>query len=256
MKLSIVIPAHNEEKRIAKTLESYSSYFESLRVKKKLDYEILVVINATKDRTEAIIKSYSKKNSRIQSINLQRGGKGYAVIEGCKEVLKKKNDVIGFVDADMATSPESFYALLEALPGHDGVIASRYLAGAHVSPKPKAERIFVSRVFNVIIRALFLMPYRDTQCGAKVFTAEAVKDVIPRLGMTRWAFDVELLYTMRKQGYTIKEVPTTWSDKKYSTINFKKAGPWMGLAILRLRILHSPFKRFIKIYDSLLSRLQ
>ena len=84
------MPAYNEEKRIGKTLEEYSSFFENLRKSKKIDYEILVVINNTKDNTEKVVKSYSKKNKRIIYLNLVRGGKGYAVIEGFKDALKER----------------------------------------------------------------------------------------------------------------------------------------------------------------------
>ena len=73
------------------------------------------------------------------------------------------------------------------------------------------------------------------------------------MGMTQWAFDIELLYLLRNQGFKVKEFPSVWSDKEYSTINFMKAGPWMALAVIRLRILNSPFKSFIRIYDKLIS---
>ena len=151
MKISIIIPAYNEEKRILNTLESYSSYFEKLRKKNKLNYEILVAINKTNDRTLKIVKSFKKKNKRIQYINLPKGGKGYAITEGFRVLLKKDFDYIGFVDADMATSPEAFYDLFLNIEGRDGIIGSRYLPGARVNPKQSLQRIIVSRVFNFII---------------------------------------------------------------------------------------------------------
>src|SRR3989338_9940965 len=109
MKVSIIIPAYNEEKRIGNTLKEYSRFFENLRKEKKLNYEILVVINNTKDNTELIVKKYQKKNKNIKYINLPKGGKGYATAEGFKNALSQKNDLLCFVDADMATSPEAFY---------------------------------------------------------------------------------------------------------------------------------------------------
>ena len=147
MKVAIIIPAHNEEKRIAKTLEAYLFYFENLRKQKLLDYEILVVINNSKDKTLDIVKSFSKKNIRAKYLNLVKGGKGYAVLEGFKEALRKENDLIGFVDADMATKPEAFYDLIRNLGKNDGAIASRYVKGAIVEPKPTLSRIISSRIF-------------------------------------------------------------------------------------------------------------
>ncbi|MCH7568274.1 MAG: glycosyltransferase [Nanoarchaeota archaeon] len=249
--ISIIIPAHNEEKRIGKTLESYYHYFEALKKNKILDYEILVVINNTRDKTEEIVRSAILKNKKISYLNLEKGGKGYAIIEGFKDALRRDNDLIGFVDADLATSPEAFYDLVKKIDNYDGIIAGRYLRGAVIKPKNTFARIMASRVYNILIRSIFLMPYRDTQCGAKLFRHKALEAVINNIGMTKFAFDVELIYKIRKRGLRIKEVPTIWADKGYATINFWQSGPWMALAIIRLRILNSPLRRFIRIYDKL-----
>lgn len=248
--LSIIMPAYNEERRIGLTLDRYIEYFDKLKSQKNLNYQILVVINASKDRTIDIVKKRVKKN-RVSYLNLARGGKGYAVLEGFKWSLSRKFSIIGFVDADMATSPHAFYDLIRNLDRYDGVIASRYLPGAKVNPLPSLGRIVVSRVFNFLIRSLFILPYRDTQCGAKVFKREALIRSINSLSMSQWAFDVDLLYHMRKKNFRIKEIPTIWSDREYSKINFMKAGPWMGLAIIRLRLINSPLRDFIKIYDKI-----
>lgn len=248
MKVSIIIPAYNEEKRIGNTLKEYSRYYEKLRKEKKLNYEILVSINNTTDKTVDIVKKYKKQNKNIRYLNLVKGGKGYAIIEGFKSALKRKNDLIGFVDADMATMPEAYYDLITEINNYDGVIASRYVNGAQVSPKQSIQRIIVSRMFNFVIRALLFLSYKDTQCGAKIFKSSSIEKILPRLTMSQWAFDIEILYNLKKMGYKIKEHPTTWADKEYSKINFMKAGPKMVLAVIRLRILNSPFKDLMKIY--------
>ena len=255
MKVAIIIPAHNEEKRIAKTLEAYLFYFENLRKQKLLDYEILVVINNSKDKTLDIVKSFSKKNIRAKYLNLVKGGKGYAVLEGFKEALRKENDLIGFVDADMATKPEAFYDLIRNLGKNDGAIASRYVKGAIVEPKPTLSRIISSRIFNYLIRAVLIIPYRDTQCGAKIFKREAIKETINFFSLSKWAFDVDIIYTIRKKGFKIVEIPTIWADKEYSKINFLQSGPWMTLGVIRLRLLNSPFNSLMRIYDKMLNRL-
>lgn len=249
MRISVVMPAYNEEKRIGKTLEAYSEYFENLRKFKNVDYEMLVVINNTKDKTEEITANYSKKNKNIRYINLIRGGKGYAIVEGFKDVLKKESDLIGFVDVDMATSPEEFWKLAENIGRYDGAIADRYIPRARVYPPNTFRRLIVSRIFNILIRGLFFMPYRDTQCGAKVFKREVIKKILPKLSFSHWAFDVDLIYNIKKEGFKIKSVPTVWVDKEYSKINFWKAGPWMAFGIVRLRLINSPFKDFARFYD-------
>lgn len=249
LRVSIVIPAYNEEKRISQTLQEYSNYFELLRKSKILDYEILIVINNTTDSTPQIVQQHQKTNPRILYLNLPKGGKGYAVIEGFRSALKRNNELIGFVDADLATSPKAFYDLIKSLNFQGGTIASRYIKGAIVKPKNTLPRIFASRIYNALIRSLMQVPYRDTQCGAKLFSRDAIKSVIDKIGITNWAFDTEILYKIRKQGFKIKEIPTIWADKKYATINFWHSGPFMALSIIRLRILTSPLKRLIRVYD-------
>lgn len=246
-KLAIIIPAYNEEKRIAGTLEEYGKFFTNLKKTKKLDSEILIVINNTTDKTEEIVKKYKKKYKIIKYINLRPGGKGFAITEGFKQALKdKRNTLIGFVDADMATKPDSFYDLVKNISSFDGIIASRYVKGAVVKPRQTIARVFVSRIFNFLIRSLFLMPFADTQCGAKLFKRKVIGEIVNRLGITKWAFDVDLLYQVSKTGYKIREYPTVWADKEYSKINFMKAGPRMALSIIRLRAIDSPFEPLLR----------
>jgi glycosyltransferase involved in cell wall biosynthesis len=251
-KISIIIPAYNEEKRIQKTLEAFSEYYGKLRNDGVVDYEILIALNNTTDRTEDIIKEFQRKDSRVHYLDLESKGKGLAVIGGFKNALTYKNDLIGFVDADMATSPEAFDYLRKNIGNHAGAIADRYKKSSKLYPPVTFRRIVVSRIFNIIVRSLLLLPYKDTQCGAKLFRREALEKVIPELSMSQWAFDVELLFKLHKKGLKVVSLPTVWVDRAYSTINFIKSGPWMALAIARLRILNSPLKKFVRIYDKFL----
>jgi glycosyltransferase involved in cell wall biosynthesis len=251
-KIGIIIPAYNEEKRIGNTLEKYGKFFENLRDKKVIDYSIIVVINNTRDKTEEIVKIYARHNKRITFLNLKPGGKGFAVKEGFKEAIKDEyNNLIGFVDADCSTPPEAFYDLIKNIGKHGGIIASRYLKGAKVDPKPSLQRMIVSRMFNILFRILFQMNYKDTQCGAKVFQREIVKKVVNKMDITQWAFDIELLYKIKKEGYEVVEHPTVWADKEYSKINFMRSGPLMVLAIIRLRLIHSKLNFLVRFYNRL-----
>ncbi len=259
MKISIVMPAHNEEKRIGKTLEDYGKFFMDKKRNKEIEgFEIIVVINNTQDRTEEIVEKCRKKHKEIRYLSFRQGGKGFAISEGFKEALKKDFDLIGFVDADMATPPEAYYNLVKNIGNYDGCIASRAIPGSKVYPKQSLIRRFASRVFNFLTRVLFLMRYRDTQCGAKIFKRRSVQMVIGKLGMTRWAFDVDILYKMNKLKFRIKEVPTVWRDVDFSKLNVKKQSIQMLLAIIQLRILNSPLKkswRVISPFAGLLWRM-
>src|SRR3989344_6956714 len=223
MRICIIIPAYNEEKRIAKTLEKYSYFFKNQMINKELFYEIFIVINNTTDKTEKIVKKIAKKNKIVKYVNIKEGGKGNAIIYGFKQILNDNFDLIGFVDADMATMPEEIQKMVVKIGNYDGIIASRYIKGAEVYPKQNLNRILVSRIGNLIIRSLFLFSYNDTQCGAKIFKRKALEKVIRKLGLTNWAFDIDLLYQMKKVGLRIKEVPTVWRDVEDSKINLKKA---------------------------------
>src|SRR3989344_8625015 len=187
--LSIIIPAYNEEKRISKTLEDYSVFCKRLY---KNNFEIIVILNGCRDKTIEVVKPIAKKYKQIKYKNIKEAiGKGGAVIEGFKQADGR---LIGFVDADNSTKPEAYYDLVKNINGHDCIIASRWIKGAKVSPKQPLTRRIASRTFNLIVRVLFRIDIHDSQCGAKLFKKEAVKKIIPKLGITRWAFDVDLLY--------------------------------------------------------------
>jgi dolichyl-phosphate beta-glucosyltransferase len=238
--LSIVIPAHNEEKRIANTIQKYTTFFNKLEV----DYRILVVINATNDRTEEVVRGFRSK--RVECIVFSRGGKGFAVIEGFKDSLKKKYAFIGFVDADMATPPEAYYELYKRIRSADGVIANRYLAESKIYPNFTFRRLIVAKIFNFLVRSLFLLNNTDTQCGAKLFTAEALDKIVPEIGMTQWAFDVELLYLAKRHGLRILDVKTMWYDVAGSKIKILKSSVQMFLSIIQLRIRYSFISRLLR----------
>jgi len=244
MKISIIIPAHNEEKRIRKTLEEYQKFFKNLKKQRKVDFEIIIVINDTIDKTEEIVKEFSEKHSEIKFININERGKGLAIIRGFKDSLKRKNDLIGFVDADMATTPEEFYKLITNLGRYDGIIASRAKQGAVV--KMSLVRKITHRGFNFLVRSLFLINYKDTQCGAKLFKRKVIEKISNELRLTQWAFDVNLLYLCKKKGYKIKEYPTIWRNANNSKIiSLIRTTMQMFFGAIRLRSIYSPFEHLL-----------
>ena len=250
MKLSIVIPAYNEEKRIGQTLGDYTSFFN----KTKTSYEIIIVLNGCKDNTLGVVKKLYKKNKVITYFDIKEAiGKGGAITQGFKAA---KGDLIGFVDADGSTSPEAFNDLIENIGEYDGIIASRWIRGAKISYKQPFLKRVGSRGFNFLVRLLFNLRFKDTQCGAKLFKKQVIKQVVGELGITKWAFDINLLYSAKTKGYKIREIPTQWSAVPASHFNLFKAAPEMFLGLVRLRLMYSPFLFIVKIYDKLPRRLQ
>ena len=248
--ISIVIPAHNEEKRISTTLEFYGIYFKRLKEKCRLDFEIIVVVNNSTDNTLKIIMEYQKYYPEIRVLDFKRGGKGFAVTEGFKDALKRDSELIGFVDADMATPPEAFYDLYKNIGTYDAIIPIRWDKRSKATPHTLYRSIF-SIGFNTIVRVLFFFPYKDTQCGAKLFRRKVIENIIDDLGRSEWSFDIDLLFFARRCGAKIKSIPTIWIDRVGSHINIKRTPLAMFLSVVRLRLLYSPFSDFIKFYDRL-----
>ncbi len=96
-----------------------------------------------------------------------------------------------------------------------------------------------------------LLPYSDTQCGAKVFRRKAIESTLDKIESTKWALEVDILYKFKKQGFKVKEIPTIWRDQEGSTVDLKKTPIQMFSAVVRLRMIHSPFKFIVRLYDKL-----
>lgn len=249
MKLSIVIPAYNEEERLPPTLTSYLAYFEP---RYGDEFEIIVVVNGSRDGTERVVRERMPDHPALKVIVEPRAiGKGGAIILGFKAA---QGELIGFADADGATPPEAFDDLVRHIGDAGAIIASRWFKESRVFPPQPLKRRIASRIFNFLVRLLFRVPIRDTQCGAKVLTREAVRAVLPELGITRWAFDVDLLFKLRRAGFRIVEHPTTWHDVGGSRLRIGRASLEMFVAIVRLRLLYSPFRWVVTLYDRTLGR--
>jgi glycosyltransferase involved in cell wall biosynthesis len=250
MKLSIVVPAYNEEGRIGKMLEAYLPYFAG---RYGDDVEIIVSINHSSDRTEEIVQSFQPRFAQLQvTVDPAPIGKGGAIMAGGRLA---RGDWIGFVDADGATPPEAFDDLVAHIGDAGLIIASRRLPGAVVRPHQPWKRRAASRVFNFLVRRLFKLHITDTQCGAKLMAAAAWRDIVPHIGLTKWAFDVDMLFKTRRAGYRIAEIPTTWSDIGGSKLQIGRVSFQMLLAIVRLRLLYSPLRWMVDFYDRLLGRV-
>ncbi len=251
MKLSIVIPAYNEEARLGPMLEAYTGYFDP---RYGSDVELIVVVNGSRDDTEGVAESFLESTGSVRVIvEPDAIGKGGAIMLGARHA---QGDWIGFVDADGATPPEAFDDLVHHIGGAGAIIASRWLPESQVSPRQPLKRRIASRIFNFLVRKLFKVKITDTQCGAKLIRKEALQAVLPKLGLTRWAFDVDLLFQLRRAGFRIIEHPTVWHDVAGSQLKVGRVSCEMLLAITRLRLLHSPFKWIVDLYDWFAGRVR
>ena len=244
MRLSIIIPAHNERKRIRPMLDAFAAHFLP---RYGDEVEILVVVNGSSDGTEAVIREYVDRLPQVKmAVIPDRIGKGGALLRGLREAT---GELTGFVDADGATAPEEFQKLVDRIDGHGAAIASRYLRDSVVVIAQPLLRRVMSRAFNLATRLLFGLRIADTQCGAKLMRREALLRILPRLGVTQWVFDVDLLWQLRREGFTILEVPTEWRDQPGSKVRMARAAPEIFYALLRLRLLYSPLRRLVLWWD-------
>ena len=242
--ISIVIPAHNEERRIERTLRAYHQFFVQLREQGILDFELVVVLNGCTDNTLGVVNDVQADLDGIVVIDLPQAGKGLAIKAGFADALTRSNDLIGFVDADMATQPQFFYELVEKIGEYDGVIASRYMPGARVyPPRPWIKRWGSWLIYESLVFVLFGLRYYDLQCGAKLFKRKVVETITPHLTVQQWAFDVELLYLCKKFGFKIKEIPTVWHDQADSKLKLTSGLRMLG-SLIRVRFRHSWLSRF------------
>lgn len=211
-KLSVVIPAYNEEKRIAQTLEQTDNYLK----KQNYDYKIIVVDNGSNDNTCKVVKEYQKttiKNLVTLCLTKSIGAKGSAVRLGILDYAE--GEYIMFMDADNATSVseiEKFWPYLES-GQYQLVIGSRYLKDSLVTRKQPLYRIILSRLSNMLIQLLVAPGIRDTQLGFKAFTHQAAKDIFSLVSVSGWGFDMEVLTIARIHGYKIKEVGVNWHER-------------------------------------------
>jgi len=236
--LLLLIPAYNEEARIEPVLREYGRYFQDHYTGK---FQLVVVLNGCRDNTHGVVEKVAREFSSISLRDFPEPiGKGGALIEGLK--LAPLADVIGYVDADGASPPHALHALVKHIGEADCVIGSRWLSGAVLHQAQPWVRRFTSRCFHLIVESLLWMHIKDTQCPCKVLRRAAVEKIHSSLRIADLAFDVNLLYSLKRAGFTVLEVPTEWTDKIGSKVSASlfRASLTMFLSVVRVRLVYWP----------------
>lgn len=226
--LSIIIPAHNEENRLPRTLEQVFQFLE----RQSFPYEVIIVENGSIDRTRQIAENFARQHANFVVFQNDWRGKGRAIQRGVKEA---HGEYLFFCDADLSMPVEEIGKFLPPQLDHfDIAIASREAPGAVRYDEPYYRHL-TGRVFNALIRLLVLPGLQDTQCGFKCIRAEIARDILPYQTLTGWAFDVELLYIARCRGYQIVEIPIQWYFNADSKISVFRDSLRMFLDLLLIR---------------------
>ena len=224
------MPAYNERERIGASLERILDHVHQ----QGWSAEIVVVDDGSRDTTAELVRGFAAQHPEISLIaNPGNRGKGYAV---CNGMLHARGEVLLFTDADLSSPISEAGKLLDALDrGADVAMGSRWLdPSLQFERQPLKRRVF-SRVFNLFLRVVLGLKFRDTQCGFKAFTRRAAAIIFPLQKIERWGFDAEILYIARRMGLKTAEVPVAWGHDDRSTIHPLRDGIRMGAEALRVR---------------------
>jgi len=202
--ISIVIPAYNEENRLEPSLHKVQRYLANTR----WDFtEIIVVDDGSRDRTSEV----ARRNGVTVLANPGNRGKGYTVRHG---MLKARGEWILYTDADLSSPIEELDKLWAECARQSALIAigSRAVDRSLVGVHQPLVRELSGRCFNLAMRMVTGLPFRDTQCGFKLFEAKTAQDVFSRQKLDGFGFDVEVLFIARKLGRRSIEVPVRWDN--------------------------------------------
>lgn len=229
-KYSIVIPAYNEGQRITATLDQVLSYIGQ----QGWNAEVIVVDDGSRDNTAAIVRGYAERHPAVRLLqNPGNRGKGYSVRHG---MLNARGDLLLFSDADLSSPIQEATKLFAALAdGAEVAIGSRWLRSELQTERQPFYRQLFGRVFNLHLRVLLGLGFKDTQCGFKAFSARAAQILFPRQKIERWGFDPELLFLARKFGLPVREIAVEWAHDDRSKISYMKDGLHMGVETLKVR---------------------
>jgi dolichyl-phosphate beta-glucosyltransferase len=212
--LSIIIPAHNEELRLPRSLRQVFAFLE----KQSYSAEVIVVENGSSDRTLEFARDFALHQPNLIVLHEEQAGKGNAVRRG---MLEARGEYRFICDADLSMPIDELGRFLPpALNGFDVVIASREAPGAVRYNEP-SYRHWGGRAINLIIRLLILPGLNDTQCGFKCFRAEAAEKIFRQQTLGGWSFDIEILYLARRKYMNVTELPIHWyfdADSKVSAV--------------------------------------
>ena len=210
MYLSVIIPCHNEEKRIFNTIQRIYSYLKI----QPYDFEIVVVENGSTDKTKKILEEQLNYISQMRIVYENKPGKGLAVKRGMSEAV---GEYKLFTDADNSTDIHHIEKLLPYTnQGYDIVISSRKKKDSIIKKQQSPFRRLLGNLFIIFVKIVIPLGLHDTQNGFKLFSKKAADKIFPNQTILDWAFDVEVLTLAHLLGFSVMEVPITWVNDELS----------------------------------------
>ena len=226
--LTVVIPAFNEESRLPQTLDGLKAYLDAW----KIDYRVLVVDDGSRDATATIAGPYGKRFSTHKMP--QQGGKGAAIRAG---MLKATGRIIAFTDADLPYDLDALREGYTAISQQkcEVVFGARDLKGSAIKASRRLLRTLATTVFREVVRRLVSREITDTQCGLKVFSRNAARQIFSRTTIDGFAFDAEVVFLTHRLELAFRRVPVTLINEYSSTISLTRHAFPMLLDVLGLR---------------------
>lgn len=225
--LTVVIPAFNEARVLPDTLRQLSAYLGATN----WDWDILVVDDGSADGTAAAVEAAAQQDGRVAVLREPHRGKGGAVKAG---MLAARGAFRFLCDADLSMPPRELPRFLPPALEADVAIGTREGAGAKRVGEPWLRHA-TGRIFNLAIRWLVIGGIPDTQCGFKMFTAEAADVVFRDVTLDGWAFDVEALAIARHRGLRVATVPIEWHYRHTSKVSLVRDAWAMLQDLFRIR---------------------
>jgi len=235
MHLSVIIPSYNEESRLGSSLERVRTYLAD----KSYEREVLVVNDGSRDRTAAVageqVGTFAASGTDLRVVeNPGNRGKGFSVRNG---MFQARGDIALFTDADLSAPIEEADKLIAPIERDefDVVFASRALAQSVIPVHQSVFRETAGRTFNVLMRGIVGLPYKDTQCGFKAFRRERALEVFGRQRIDGFGFDAEVLFIAQKLGLRLCELPVKWSHVEGSKVGMLSDSTRMFTDLVQIR---------------------
>ena len=210
--VDIVVPVYNEEADLESSVRRLRAYLDD---RFPFASTITIADNASTDATWAIARRLADSMPRVRALHLDQKGRGRALRQAW---LASEAPIVAFTDVDLSTDLDALLPLVAPLiSGHSQVsIGSRLARGARVTRGPKRE--FISRSYNLILRIVLRVGFRDAQCGFKAMRADVARALLPQVRDQAWFFDTELLVLAERAGLRVHEVPVDWVDDPDSRV--------------------------------------
>lgn len=227
--VDVVIPVLNEAHVLEKSIETLIAFLKS-----HLPYQwrIVVADNGSIDGTQAVAKELAAAHIEVDLIHLAQKGRGRALRQAW---LQSKAGIVCYMDVDLSTRLEHIPELVNAIArdGYEVATGSRLMRQSRTVRSLKRE--VISRIYNLLVRAVLFTHFSDAQCGFKALSRKAVESIIPQVEDQSWFFDTELLVLAEKQGYRIKDIPVVWVEDDDSRVKILQTG-WDDIkGVVRLR---------------------